>query len=293
MNTAYVMGTKLTEAFSQYGWCTAIRGAESGGRVEGLPAHIFKTDDGDSDLKCPTEVAITDRREHELSKLGFLPLSHYKNTDYAVFFGAQTCQKPKKYNKPEATENAAISARLPYLMATGRIAHYLKVMARDAIGSMKEAEDVQKWLQDWITDYVSADPNPNEEARARYPLREASIEVQADPREAGFVQCSGLAATMVADGGIERRFDDGHQVARPGVTGRISSSRPPPRRVGRLLAARWFCRNIPNDYGSVRSRFIGWCERGTLRFGTPRFRARRRYALVARPSRPATEATIG
>ncbi len=185
MNTAYVAGTKLTDAFAKYGWCTAIRGAESGGKVEDLPAHIFKTDEGDTDLKCPTEVAITGRREFELSKLGFLPLSHYKNTDYAVFFGGQTCQKPKQYNKPAATENAAISARLPYIMATGRIAHYLKTMARDAIGSFKEAEDVQKWLQEWITDYVSADPNPSEDARARYPLREARIEVKEIPGKPG------------------------------------------------------------------------------------------------------------
>ncbi len=185
MNTAYVAGTKLTDAFAKYGWCTAIRGAESGGKVEGLPAHIFKTDEGDTDLKCPTEVAITGRREFELSKLGFLPLSHYKNTDYAVFFGGQTCQKPKVYNKPAATENAAISARLPYIMATGRIAHFLKVMARDAIGSFKEAEDVQKWLQDWIMDYVSADPNPGEEQKARYPLREARIEVKEIPGKPG------------------------------------------------------------------------------------------------------------
>jgi len=185
MNTAYVLGTKLTDAFAKYGWCTAIRGAESGGKVEDLPAHIFKTDDGDMDLKCPTEVAITGRREFELSKLGFLPLSHYKNTDYSVFFGGQTCQKPKEYSKPAATENAAISARLPYIMATGRIAHYLKVMARDAIGSFKQAEDVQSWLQDWITDYVSADPNPSEEVRARYPLREARIEVKEIPGQPG------------------------------------------------------------------------------------------------------------
>ena len=120
---------------------TAIRGAEGGGKVEGLPAHIFNSDDGDIDLKCPTEIAITDRREAELSKLGFLPLCHYKNTDYAVFFGAQTTQKPKKYDRPEATANAAISARLPYIMATSRFAHYLKVIARDKIGSFMEADD--------------------------------------------------------------------------------------------------------------------------------------------------------
>ena len=143
MNAAYVMGTRLTDAFAKYGFCTAIRGAEGGGKVEGLPAHIFTSDDGDPDLKCPTEIGITDRREAELSKLGFLPLCHYKNTDYAVFFGGQTAQKPKKYDRPEATANAAISARLPYIMATSRFAHYLKVMARDKIGSFMEASNFE------------------------------------------------------------------------------------------------------------------------------------------------------
>jgi type VI secretion system protein ImpC len=141
MNAAYVMGTTMTAAFAKYGWCTAIRGAEGGGKVEGLPVHVFRSDDGDLDAKCPTEIGITDRREAELSKLGFLPLCHYKNTDYSVFFGAQTTQKPKKYDKPDATANAAISARLPYMMATSRFAHYLKVMARDKIGSFMEAND--------------------------------------------------------------------------------------------------------------------------------------------------------
>ena len=161
MNAAYVLGTRLTDAFAKYGFCTAIRGAEGGGKVEGLPAHVFTSDDGDPDLKCPTEIGITDRREAELSKLGFLPLCHYKNTDYAVFFGAQTTQKPKKYDRPEATANAAISARLPYIMATSRFAHYLKVIARDKIGSFMEVEDCQKWLERWIANYVSADPKPS------------------------------------------------------------------------------------------------------------------------------------
>ena len=158
MNAAYVMGVRQTDAFAKYGWCTFSRGAEGGGKVTGLPAHIFLTDDGDLDMKCPTEIAITDRREAELSKLGFLPLSHYKNTDYAVFFGAQTMQQAKKYDTPEATANAAISARLPYIMATSRIAHFLKVIARDKIGSFMELSDCQDWLDRWIARYVSADP---------------------------------------------------------------------------------------------------------------------------------------
>jgi type VI secretion system protein ImpC len=185
MNAAYVMGARLTDAFAKYGFCTAIRGAEGGGKVEGLPAHVFTSDDGDLDLKCPTEIAITDRREAELSKLGFLPLCHYKNTDYSVFFGAQTTQKPKKYDRPEATANAAISARLPYIMATSRFAHFLKVIARDKIGSFMEVENCQDWLERWIANYVSADPKPGPEAKARYPLREAKIEVKEVPGAPG------------------------------------------------------------------------------------------------------------
>jgi type VI secretion system protein ImpC len=185
MNAAYVYGTKLTDAFAKYGWCVAIRGAEGGGKVQGLPAHIFKSDDGDSDLKCPTEVGITDRREAELSKLGFLPLCHYKNTDYAVFFGGQTTQKAKKYDRPEATANAAISARLPYIMATSRIAHYLKVMARDKIGSFMEASDCEQWLNRWIKNYVNSNPNSGQEMRARFPLAEAKVQVKEIPGKPG------------------------------------------------------------------------------------------------------------
>jgi type VI secretion system protein ImpC len=185
MNSAYVLGTKLTDAFSKYGFCTAIRGAEGGGKVEGLPAFVFETDDGDMDLKCPTEIAITDRREAELSKLGFLPLCHYKNTDYSVFFGAQSTQKPKKYDRPEATANAAISARLPYLMATSRFAHYLKVIARDKIGSFQEKEDCAAWMNRWIMNYVSADPSPSQEVKARYPLRAAEVKVEEIPGKPG------------------------------------------------------------------------------------------------------------
>ncbi len=185
MSTAYVQATKMTAAFSETNWCTAIRGANSGGKVEGLPTHVVKSPDGDTDIKCPTEVAITDRREKELSDLGFFPLSHYKNTDYSVFFGGQTVQKPKIYDLDAATENAAISARLPYIMASSRIAHYLKVMARDGIGSFKEAEDVEAWLQRWIMQYVSADDKPSEEAKAKYPLREAKIQVKPIPGAPG------------------------------------------------------------------------------------------------------------
>ncbi|AZN34785.1 MULTISPECIES: type VI secretion system contractile sheath large subunit [Pseudoalteromonas] len=184
-NAAYAMATNMTKAFSQYGFCTAIRGAEGGGKVEGLPTHIFTSDDGDPDLKCPTEIGITDRREAELSKLGFLPLCHYKNTDYAVFFGGQSCQKPQIYSTPDATANAAISARLPYLMATSRFAHYLKVMARDKIGSFMEAEDVESWLNRWILSYVNATEGGGQDIRARYPLADAKVSVKEIPGQPG------------------------------------------------------------------------------------------------------------
>jgi type VI secretion system protein ImpC len=185
MNAAYAMGVRMADAFAKYGFCTAIRGAEGGGKVENLPTHNFTSDDGDLATKCPTEIAITDRREFELSNLGFLPLSHYKNTDYSVFFGAASVQKPKKYDRPEATANAAISARLPYLMASSRFAHYLKVMARDKIGSFLEAGDVERMLNRWISNYVNVNENAGQEMKARYPLREARIEVKEIPGRPG------------------------------------------------------------------------------------------------------------
>jgi len=184
MNASYVMGTTLTRAFAENSWCTAIRGAD-GGRVENLPTHIFKSDDGDTDQKCPTEVGITDRREAELSNQGFLPLCHYKNTDYSVFFGAQTTQKQKMFDDPDATSNAAISARLPYLMATSRIAHYLKVMARDKVGSFMQAENCERWLNQWISQYTNGNPDASAEMKAKYPLAEARVEVKEIPGQPG------------------------------------------------------------------------------------------------------------
>jgi len=184
-NAAYVMGARLTDAFAKYGFCTAIRGAEGGGKVENLPTHVFTSDDGDTDTKCPTEIGITDRREFELSNQGFLPFCHYKNTDYAVFFGGQTAQKPKKYDRPEATSNAAISARLPYMMASSRFAHYLKVMARDKIGSFMEASNVEAWLNRWIQNYVNTNETAGAEMKARFPLREAKVEVKEIPGKPG------------------------------------------------------------------------------------------------------------
>ncbi|MFT5578242.1 MAG: type VI secretion system protein ImpC [Paraglaciecola psychrophila] len=185
MNAAYAMGVTMTSSMSENGWCTSIRGAEGGGKVKGLPSHLFMSDDGDVDQKCPTEIAITDRREAELSSQGFLPLCHFKNTDYSVFFGAQTTQKPKVYDDPDATANASISARLPYIMATARIAHYLKVMARDKIGSFMEASDAERWLNKWIAGYTNGNPEASAEMKAKYPLSESRIEVKEIPGAPG------------------------------------------------------------------------------------------------------------
>jgi type VI secretion system protein ImpC len=176
-NSAYAMATNITRAFKLYGWCARIRGAESGGVVENLPVHTFPTDDGGVDMKCPTEIAITDRREAELGKAGFMPLSHWKNTDYAVFVGAQSLQKPQEYDDPDATANANLAARLPYLFATTRFAHYLKCMVRDKIGSFKERAEMQTWLNDWIMKFT-CDSGAPEEVKAQRPLAAAEVVVE-------------------------------------------------------------------------------------------------------------------
>ena len=176
-NAAYAFAARLTNAFSLYEWCAAIRGVEGGGLVEGLPSHTFMTDDGDVALKCPTELAITDRREAELSKLGFIPLCHHKGTDKAVFFGAQSAHKPTQYLSDDANANARLSAQLQYIMAVSRFAHFLKVMMRDKIGSFMSREECQTFLNNWIAHYVLLDDSAPQEHKAKFPLREARIEV--------------------------------------------------------------------------------------------------------------------
>ncbi len=184
VNSAYAMGVNINRSFKEFGWCARIRGVESGGMVEGLPCHTFPTDDGGVDMKCPTEIGITDRREAELAKNGMMPLSHWKNEDYACFIGAQSLQKPTEYEDADATANAKLAARLPYLFATCRFAHFLKCIVRDKIGSFKERDDMAKWLNQWITQYVTSDPGASEEVKAKYPLAAAEVvvdEVEGDP----------------------------------------------------------------------------------------------------------------
>lgn len=185
-NAAYALAARLTNSFARYGWCAAIRGVEGGGLVEGLATHnFFDTDSGEVALKCPTEVAITDRREKELADQGFVPLVHCKGTDYAAFFSVQTANKPKVYDKPEANANARLSAQLPYMLAMSRFAHYLKAMMRDKLGSSLSRSQAEQFLNQWIARYVIADDNAGPAAKAERPLREARIEVMEVPGKPG------------------------------------------------------------------------------------------------------------
>ena len=184
-DAAYAMAVNINRSFKEYGWCSRIRGIESGGAVQNLPTHSFPTDDGGVDMKCPTEIAIDDRREAELAKAGFMPLIHRKNSDFAAFIGAQSLQKPAEYDDPDATANANLAARLPYLFATCRFAHYLKTIVRDKLDSFKERDEVQAWLQKWIMNYVDGDPaRSSESTKARKPLAAAEViveEVEGNP----------------------------------------------------------------------------------------------------------------
>ena len=184
-NAAYALGARLTQAFANYGWCASIRGVEGGGLVEGLPTHNFRTDEGDVALKCPTEVAITDRREKELADQGLIPLVHCKGTDYAAFFSVQSSNKPKKYDKAAANANARLSAQLPYILAVSRFAHYMKSIMRDKIGGFMSRGQCQTFLTQWIMQYVTDDDNASATVKAKFPLREARVEVSEVPGKPG------------------------------------------------------------------------------------------------------------
>ena len=184
-NAAYALATRLTNAFAMYGWCAAIRGVEGGGLVEGLPSHTFRTDEGDIALKCPTEIAITDRREKELADQGLIPLVHCKGTDYAAFFSVQSAQKPKLYDKDAANASARLSAQLPYILAVSRFAHYLKSMMRDKIGSFMSRSQCETFLNNWIRNYTVADDDAPAVIKAKNPLREARVDVVDVPGKPG------------------------------------------------------------------------------------------------------------
>ena len=177
-NAAFALASKMTQAFATYGWCVAIRGVEGGGLVDGLPSHTFRTDEGDVALKCPTEIAITDRREKELADQGLVSLVHCKGTDKAAFFSIQSCNKPKLYDSDSANANARLSAQLPYMMATCRFAHYLKAMMRDKIGGFMSRDDCWRFLNRWIGKYVTQDDKASPAIKAKYPLRDARVDVE-------------------------------------------------------------------------------------------------------------------
>jgi type VI secretion system protein ImpC len=184
-NAAWALGSRVTQAFALYGWCACIRGVESGGLVEGLPTHNFRTDSGDVAMKCPTETPVTDRREKELADLGFAPLVHQKNTANACFFSVQSAQKPKVYSSDAATANARISAQLPYIFAVSRFAHYLKAMMRDKIGGYMSKSEAQTFLNNWIANYVVGNDDAPLATKAKRPLKEANVEVQDVPGKPG------------------------------------------------------------------------------------------------------------
>lgn len=184
-NAAYALGARLTDAFAKHEWCAAIRGVEGGGLVEGLPTHTFRTDEGDIAVKCPTEIAITDRREAELSKLGFIPLSYYKGTNNAAFMAVQSANEPEAYFEADANASSRLSSQLQYTFAISRFAHFLKSMMRDKIGSFMSREQCENFLKQWIANYVSLDDSANQDIKAKFPLREASIEVIEDPAKPG------------------------------------------------------------------------------------------------------------
>ena len=201
MNAAYAMAVNINRSFKLYGWCSRIRGVELGGAVTNLPVHTFPTDDGGVAMKCPTEIAIDDRRETELAKLGLMPMLHRKNTDIAAFIGAQSLQKPEEYDDPDATANANLSARLPYLFAVCRFAHYLKAIARDKIGSFKEREDMQNWLQKWITQLYRRQPGhlQSETVKAQQaPCARPRSMVESVEGNPGLLQCPLLSAAALS-----------------------------------------------------------------------------------------------
>ena len=184
-NSAWALGARVTSSFAKFGWCATIRGVESGGLVEGLPVHNFRTESGDLAMKCPTETQITDRREKELADLGFAPLVHCKGTPNAAFFSVQSAQKPRIYDKDAATANSRMSAQLPYIFAVSRFAHYLKSMMRDKIGGFMSRTEAERFLNNWINNYTIANDDAGFELKARHPLREARVEVVEIPGKPG------------------------------------------------------------------------------------------------------------
>ncbi|MDR3300377.1 MAG: type VI secretion system contractile sheath large subunit [Candidatus Accumulibacter sp.] len=179
-NTAFAFGTKLTDSFAKYRWCTNIIGPQGGGAVEDLPLHQYGAE-GDLQTRIPTQTLISERQEYELSEEGFITLTMRKGSDNAAFFSANSCQKAKEFPNTkegkEAETNYRLSTQLPYMMIMNRLAHYVKVLQRENIGTWKERIDLQTELNTWISQYVTEMDNPTPDVRSRHPLRMAQIDV--------------------------------------------------------------------------------------------------------------------
>lgn len=217
-NAAYALGARITDAFFKYGWCAAICGAESGGKVLGLPTHTFTTDDGEIALKCPTEIAIGERRDQELSDSGFITLVYAKETNYAAFFAVQSVNKPKKYDSPAANANSIMSSQLQYILAVSRFAHYLKVIMRDKIGGFTSRDEIQRYMTQWIMNYVTEDDNAGFAVKAEKPLRAARVDVVEVPGQPGVYKAIIYAQPH-------------HMLAKMTISLRLVAELPKPRNV--------------------------------------------------------------
>lgn len=188
-NASFAFAANMAQSFKQNGWCVNIRGPESGGKVEHLPIHLYDAGKG-LQSKIPTEIIIPETRELEFAELGFIPLSYYKNSDFACFFSANSVQKAAEYNTPEATANSRINARLPYIFLVSRLAHYLKVLQRENIGSSKSRKVLEEELNDWVQTLVTKMNDPEPDLIATHPLRDGQVMVSEIPENPGFYSVS-------------------------------------------------------------------------------------------------------
>lgn len=188
-NTSFAFAANMSSSFKDNGWCVNVRGPESGGKVENLPIHLYDVGKG-LQSKIPTEIIIPETRELEFAQLGFIPLSYYKNSDYACFFSANSTQRPVEYTTPEATANSRINARLPYIFLVSRLAHYLKVLQRENIGSSKSRKALEDDLNAWVQTLVTKMKDPDPELIATHPLQDGKVEVAEIPENPGFYSVS-------------------------------------------------------------------------------------------------------
>lgn len=188
-NATFAFASNMARSFKRHGWAVNIRGPEAGGKLENMPVHHYDVGRG-VQYKIPTEILISETKELEFANEGFIPLSYYKNSDFACFFSANSAQKPAEYDTEEATANSRINSRLPYIFLTSRLAHYLKVLQRENIGSNKNAHDLEVELNSWLQSLVTKMKNPDPELIASHPLRDGFVKVEEVPDNPGFYRVS-------------------------------------------------------------------------------------------------------